>query len=549
MRISRLPGGRRSYGGLVKREQAPETSGPMAGHVRNGRRYLPPMAATGVLAIADWVRDDLPDLLWPALVLAHRNTNAAQDIVRWQANVQRDLAGDVEPKMLAEGLDGRLTSLDRLIAVHPGAEISVKQRAMELDLLPDPVASVLETYPERPAMWLVDGAVRPPGQDDIDLLVNALLGVIRDGHREAIIKCLSIWSAVQAGTFSTDASTIELLKPYPNDLATRSRADSVVRAAWGAAKGALLHADATRFDKSIKWAKLFWGINSITTRCVRERDTDGAEEATLGSMNTANSPVDAPPAGGEHLQRVAMDLVSSYVQALETAPCRLYDQERQEVHAGLASRVGRELITVLGVPDLWCVEHGSHVTRALVEARIYLQWMATQDPSIYRRFQEYGSGKAKLYARIIDETPDEARIPGFDEAIEELDRLSHNDDVIDHRVVDTGDSFAGKSLRVMAEECGLLDLYRHAYYISSGVTHSEWWSVETHAMERCLNVLHRCHLIPSLSLSLGRNVPLARSWLDQLYALLWRSLELLGTDDAAVAEAFSWLDPEVTAPG
>lgn len=518
----------------------------MAGHVRQGRRHLPPLAATGILDIADWVRDDLPDLLWPALVLAYRGTDAAREFVHWQAAVQHDLHADVEAKILAESLDGRLTSLDRLVGVSPGAEIRVRQRAVEFDLLPDSVASVLETYPERPAMWLVHGCIRPPSQDDIDLLAKALLGVIRDGHREAVIKCLGIWSSVQAGTFSSDAQTIALLKRYPNDPATRSRADSVVRASWGAAKGALLHADETRFDQSIKWAKVFWRINSMTTRCVRRRGTDGAAEDVATHGNTASAEVNDLPADGEHLQQLAMDLVASYVEALEIAPGRLYDPERQEVHAGLVSRVGREVITVLGCPDLWCIEYGSHVTRALIEARIYLQWMAMQEPTIYRQFQEYGAGKAKLYARILEEAPDEARIPGFDEAIEELERLSHNDDVIDHRVVDTGDSFAGRSIRAMAEECGLLNLYRHAYYISSGVTHSEWWSVETHAMEQCLNVLHRCHLIPSVVLSSGRNVPLATSWVDQLYALIWRSLDLLGTDGDAVTDAFSWLESEDT---
>lgn len=279
---------------------------------------------------------------------------------------------------------------------------------------------------------------------------------------------------------------------------------------------------------------------------MRRRDTDGAKEDAVAPTDITCPPLTDPPTDGDHLQQLAMDLVASYVQSLETAPARLYDHERQEVHAGLVSQVGRELITVLGCPDLWCIEHGSHMTRALVEVRIPLQWMATQDPGLYRQFQEYGSGKAKLYALILDETPDEVRIPGFDEAIEELDRLSHNDHVIDHRVVDTGDSFAGKSIRTMAEECGLLDLYRHAYYISSGVTHSEWWSVETHGMERCLNVLHRCHLIPSLTLGTGRNVPLATSWVDQLHALIRLSLDVLGTDRAAVVAAFSWLESDTT---
>lgn len=514
----------------------------MVGHLREGRRYLPRLAATRVLHLGDWVRDDLPDLLWPALLLALRDTGAARGFVRWQGAVQGDLKGAVEPKVLAECLDGRLTGLDRLLGVCPEAEAIVIQRAAELDLLPTEVTSALATYPERPAAWLVEHDLHPPCQDEIDLVTKAVLEAIRDGHREAVIKCLSIWSAVHAGTFSSDRQMIELLKPYPNDAQSRAQADSVVRAAWGASRGALLHQDASRFEESIRWAKVFWAVNSLGTRCIRLRDAEAAvANDTAGRGEDADPARDESGPRGQHLQQLAMDLVASYVQALETSPSRLYDQERQEVHAGLVSRAGREVITVLGCPDFWSVEHGSHVTRGLVEVRIYLEWMATQDPVIYQRFQEYGSGKAKLYARILDEVPDEAKVADFSDALQELDRLSHNDP-IDHRVVDTGDSFAGKSIRAMAEECGLLDLYRHAYYIASGVTHSEWWSVETHAMERCLNPLHRFHLIASLSLNGGHSVALANAWVDQLYALIRRSLRILCTDRAAVANAFEWVD-------
>jgi len=278
----------------------------------------------------------------------------------------------------------------------------------------------------------------------------------------------------------------------------------------------------------------------MTTRCIRHGDRDP-------DHGDPRKPTDPgfTPEGGEHLRQLATDLLSSYVEALETSPARLYDQERQEVHSGLAARAGREVITALGAPDLWCMEHGAHIGRTLVEVRIYLQWMALQDPSIYRAYQEYGAGKAKLYTRLAGEIPEDWMRPDVKDAVTELYRLSHNDDVLDHRVVDTRDSFAGgKSLRAMAEECGLLDLYRHAYYLASGVTHSEWWSVETHCMERCLNVLHRGHLIPSLSLSAGGNVQLASSWVDQLYALIRRSLQMLGTAEESVNNAFSWLSTE-----
>jgi len=544
--------GRIIYGRGVTFPRPTASTGPLAGHVRKGRTYRSPLAATGALHVGDWVRDDVPDLLWPVLTLAELGTQGAAGFLRWQEDVQADLRGKAEPRFLADCLDGRLTSLDKLVAQIPGAKTAVKKRANERGLLPDSVARALASYPERPASWLVASDMTPSAQAEIDLVARALLELLKDGHREAVIKCLRIWSSAQAGTLSAGPELIELLKPYPNDPDTRSQADSAIRASWGAHKAAVSQGDPTHFDASIRWAKVFWGVNSMTTRCVRRRETydsgrnpqrsaDASPTATGGSRDDT-APIGTP---GDELRQLAMDLVSSYVEALETSPARLYDQEPQEVHSGLVTRAGREVIAALGSRDLWCMEHGAHVVRVLVEVRVYLEWMARQEPSIYRAFQEYGAGKAKLYARLMDELPDEARQPDFEGAIAELERLSHNHDVLDHRVVDTRDSFAeGKSIRTMAEECDLLDFYRHSYYMASGVAHSEWWSVETHAMERCLNILHRGHLIPSLSLNGGENLALARSWVDQLYALIRVSLRVLGTATDAVTEAFSWLEEE-----
>ncbi len=47
-----------------------------------------------------------------------------------------------------------------------------------------------------------------------------------------------------------------------------------------------------------------------------------------------------------------------------------------------------------------------------------------------------------------------------------------------------------------------------------------------------------------LSLSVGGNVELANSWVDQLYALIRLSLRVLGADPTAVANAFAWLESE-----
>ncbi|WP_314879950.1 hypothetical protein [Corynebacterium durum] len=71
----------------------------------------------------------------------------------------------------------------------------------------------------------------------------------------------------------------------------------------------------------------------------------------------------------------------------------------------------------------------------LVEVKIYLAWMAKQDVTIYRDFQEYGKGKAKLNSQILAEFPDEAKKEEFNAGVEEFNRLSYNGGSIDFRTV------------------------------------------------------------------------------------------------------------------
>lgn len=531
----------------------------MAGHVRKGRVYKPPLAAAGALRLDDWFKDDLPDLLWPALVLEEQGNESVKRLIKWQKAVQEGLAHHGETALVAESLDGRLTHLSDLAERFPDAADFVVDEASRYGLLSEDIRRSLGSYPFMPVPWLAgESERRVPELAELELVHDALLGVLQDGHREALIKCLRIWSAVQAGTFSSDAETVRLLKHYPGDIRTRSAADTVVRAGWRALKGAVLTKDPDHFGRAIKWARVFWGANSMTSQCTRKSEMEedevdeiehegrGAGEPASDSQTAEHAAPTPVPADGAHLRRITMDVLISFIEAIESAPARLYEKERQEVISGLVARAGRDLIAVLSAPDLWCIEHGAHITRMLVETQIYLHWMALQDPSIYREFQEYGAGKAKLYAAISDELPAEARTAGFREAAEELKRLSHNSEFLDHRTVDTRDTFAsGKSIRSMAEEAGLLDLYRQAYSLASGVAHSEWWSIETHAMEPCLNVLHGLHLIPSLSLSFGGNVSLASSWADQFYSLARSALSILGTDEGAVSAAFAWLDGSV----
>ena len=187
------------------------------------------------------------------------------DFARWQDGVLSDLDRLEKPpadrKFVADCLSGRLTGIDRLVEQIPEAKDIVIRRAHELNILPEPVVHALSTYPDRPAGWLTDREPTLPAAADLNLLSDAVTTAVTDGHREAVLKCLQIWASVQAGTFRSDNEMIELLKPYPIDEATRSRADTVVRAAWGASKGAQIVSEPTFFDAAIQWAKTFWDFN------------------------------------------------------------------------------------------------------------------------------------------------------------------------------------------------------------------------------------------------------------------------------------------------
>lgn len=289
----------------VKIPSPNEKSGPLAGHVRKGRVYRSPLAATGVLHLGDWVRDDLPDLLWPVLVLSELGTAEGHRFLRWQKAVQADLAGNAEPVFIAECLDGRLTSLDLLAARIPEAKAAVRMRAEEVGLLPEAVANGLDSYPFRPAAWLTAHETASPGQAEIDLLARAVRQVLTDGHRESVIKCLGIWSAVQGGTFRSNPETIELLKTYPSDPGTRARADSAVRAMWGARRELTLHDDQDRFADAIKWARVFWGANSTFTGCVRHSEAGSGVHDQEEDAIVAEEPAlqEEPPSPGHYANR------------------------------------------------------------------------------------------------------------------------------------------------------------------------------------------------------------------------------------------------------
>jgi len=492
--------------------------------------------------MSDWVRDDLPDFLWPVLVLGQHGDEGIDAFVRWQKAVVSDLDGEVDGGVLAETLDGRLTGLASLVARHPGAAESIRNRADEFQLLPSSVVSALSSYPRCPVDWLF-GTFHSPDEADIQVLARSLSDVLRSEHRQSLIKCLGIWVGVLTASLSVGESAMDLLRQYPDEPERHEEVDSAISAMWGSLRQLRTSNDPDYWKPATDWARVFWGTNSMTTGCLRSSDIDPdvvdehplevSGEATAGS-SSASLPSDG-------FQQRAMDLATSYMEAIEASPRRLYDPEREEVNTGLVVRAARAVVSALGDDSLWASEKGAHIGRMLVEIQILLNWMALQDQkTVYKQYKDFGAGKAKLYSALAQELPKGWLVPGAQDAVNAIKAMSHNEQ-IDFRVVDLSATFSGKAMRTMAQECGLDDLYRHAYQLESGIVHSEWWSVELHSMEPCLNVLHRGHLIPKLQLPAGGNADLARGWLIALYSLIQDSLQILRVPEAQVREAFAWL--------
>lgn len=92
-------------------------------------------------------------------------------------------------------------------------------------------------------------------------------------------------------------------------------------------------------------------------------------------------------------------------------------------------------------------------------------------------------------------------------------------------------TFANRDLRQMATDVGLEDLYRHVFQPTSGVTHGEWWAIEDYGMQRCVNPLHRFHLIPSFTLEYPINPDFPKVLDDHLRECMQAALEQLAPSD------------------
>jgi hypothetical protein len=490
--------------------------------------------------LANWVRDDLPDLLWPVYLIGHGGDRAAVNIGRFQSALATAItAQGIDVKSLR--LDGRLTSLEEVPEALRGAVLPLlEQEISNRGLMPSPLLRVLRQYEDLPGRWLlVDAFEHRDATTDVsqelERLAQAIANVTRDGHLEALVKFMGIaWDAV-TGQMSTSAETVRYLRGYPGDATLVAQADTVVRAMFGARNGADFLNDPQVEQDRVSWARSFWRKNWVLSPCLLPSpptlaaDPDSVEAPAVEPLLEAPEdagidPADASATDPESLKASVLTGLNRFLTAVTQPdfPVDLFRPAQHEVLCGMVTRTARSVLAVLDAPHMWCSEHGAGIIRQLAETEIVMTWMDRQDPEVYERYQNYGIGKAKLQRRRMSELAEkfEGNPPALlVQALERAQQRLGGDWGEEFINVSLDSTFAGISVRQMALDCGLEDLYRYVYQGASAVTHGEWDPIDDQMMTRCGNPLHRWHRLPSTDLAPAHGADLG-SFLATKFAAL-----------------------------
>lgn len=531
----------------------PVTSGTLAGHYKQGKVYRPPLLAFEGTQRNDWVLDDLPDLIWPVL-LVHLFGDAA--VVQAFFRAQEILIALLQERGdLPDGLDldGRLTSLDQVPAELREAFLrSLREAGLAEVLFPSEVQAVLACYESAPGRWAffpqgLPASAAEPEVDAAALLRMAVVNVVANRSLNAAVKSIGFgWGCVtgklQVGPLA------DLWPSYVEwDEDRRSMADAAILSSFLAGKAMLTHRSPELLARMEAWADDFWDHNWSTLACRAAEPPVPLEEPEEDAHQQPHGTGDTPEAHDDeraHLEHLAAEscaqLDRHFRQFVDVAlspshvRLRLRRRAKHEVLTGLVTWTYRALRGHLLTPEQWTSEHGANVLRSLCEARISMRWMIEHEgDGAFEAYQDYGNGKSKLLHHqreaLAQEMGDD--VPDLLAAAVREGRERWGSWAGEFQEVNL-DTFSGLTLYRMAEEVGLEDDYRFVYQSASGVAHAEWWAVEDYAMQPCHEPLHLFHKLPVAT----RQVAIA----DQYPAMLiawWADLAGIALDALAHAES------------
>ena len=442
----------------------------LGGHRRERKRLLPPLAAIPNLQFVDWTEEAAPDFLWI-------------DYLRWKLGeraygifheIMDQLDGLAPAKSFDVSLTGQISRFNLLAECVTDARrvFRTMEDKVGIPLVP-PYLVVFDT-PLRP---YVSG-----GGSSIDPLDDAKAAVVRilDGKGDNATLARGMWLSrmFKNGLIKIREGMFEGLERYP------SQCTDDEKKGLGAEIRACFVAFAGQDERMRESSRSIWEQAFASSPC--ERFETVAPSPPLGSEFYRSL--------AEALSEIDEVLLVPWAERTITRD----DFLRLEVISGL---VARALGLFVDVSRL--LLSGTNLNlylRPLAETVIVISWFVrcgTDEDA--KRFREFGRGQLKLHYSQFSEI-DDAMLPfGLDERRleEHLDVQSSLEMFDEYAIVDLA-NWTKTTMRELAIEAGVKEVYDLGFQAFSGDTHGTWGALRQTSLQMCMNPLHQGHFLPTL---------------------------------------------------
>lgn len=473
-----------------------QREGLLANHYRQGSVFTPELAATVSLGPDDTVRDQVPNLLWILGIVLLDGDDGIRKFCHLQKQfISKCREAGCDPDIAR--LDGQLSTLAAFGSEHQRIlEECIEELGSDEVLATGVLGRALSQYPDAPGTWLFENS-DDFVIEDIEFIRDCIISYCVSDHVSGIVRLPSLTWLLLTGKLSGPPAFFELIKEYVDDEVISPLLPSMLRSFNLAERQMQQVRDAMAWDEGIEWAKIFWRTNLTLSQCAVEVHTESADLSNSSDEDMASRPVvsgNLLEVLNEHYQLFIDKAIvqHDYID--------LYDPSCHEVVCGLVERSFRLAATWAQYPELWNGVYSNFVQRTLIENTIRLKWMGIQEGDIFGKFQEYGRGKQKLHLEMLRDISRSYSEMGIEMPTSTAELLEQYERDIGFQEeyalpVNVG-NFEQVNLRQMAQEADVMDIYRTTYQLTSGVAHCEWEFLEHYEMTRCLEPLHRWHMLP-----------------------------------------------------
>lgn len=233
------------------------------------------------------------------------------------------------------------------------------------------------------------------------------------------------------------------------------------------------------------------------------------------------------------IKAIDSSIIENFTKRVELVKPDIYNDKVYQAVGSLFARQS-SLTSELAInPGIWTIIIAPLILRAMIEVEINIKWIM-QDP-IKRSddFVLYGLGQEKLLIEVFD-LMNKSTDVDYEDRIENMRNWLEYQKAAWAIDVNVG-SWSNKSIRDLAKEVGMEDIYKTSFNLFSFACHSTWNYVGKYNITGCKNPLHKYHLIPELTVD------------EPNYDVLKQALIQLSSTTECFDKFYS-LKPEIESP-